>query len=150
VVEELTFNILNIMTEFSTIDIYGNPQTFQYVMDFNKLDNEVSFRVFSIPANEMRWFSYRLKLLSKAIAKSEHISNNNCPEFSKMGIPERIIEIASQELNMDILSSPINPQSGNFLIPASKKAWERLILKNKNAHFDADQGCFYFTKCEKI
>ena len=55
----MTFNILNIMTEFSTIDIYGNPQTFQYVMDFNKLDNEVSFRVFSIPANEMRWFSYR-------------------------------------------------------------------------------------------
>jgi hypothetical protein len=138
------------MTEFSTIDIKGNPQTFQYLIDFNELDNEVTFRVFSIPANEMRWFSYRLKLLSKVIAKSEHMSNNNCLEFAKMGIPESIIEIASLDLNTDIQSSPINPQSGSFLIPASKKVWERLILKNKNAHFDAEQGCFYFTKREKI
>ena len=138
------------MKEFSTIDIKGNPQTFQYLIDFNELDNEVTFRVFSIPANEMRWFSYRLKLLSKVIAKSERMSNNNCLEFAKMGIPESIIEIASQDLNTDIQSSPINPQSGSFLIPASKKAWERLILKNKNAHFDAEQGCFYLTKFEKI
>jgi hypothetical protein len=138
------------MTKFSTIDINGNSQTFQYLIDFNKLDNEVTFRVFSIPADEMRWFSYRLKILSKTIAKSEHISNNNCLEFSKMGIPERIIEIASQELNMDIQSSPINPQSGNFLISASKKAWERLILKNKNAYFNTEQGCYYYTKHEKL
>jgi hypothetical protein len=138
------------MKEFSTIDIFGNPQIFQYLFDYNELDNEVTFKVFSIPVNEMCWFSYRLKLLNKVIAKSEHMSNNNCPEFAKMGIPERIIEIASQELNMDIQSSPINPQSGNFLIPASKKAWERLILKNKNGHFDAKQGCYYFTKFGKI
>lgn len=135
------------MTEFSTIDIYGNTQRFQYLIEFSELDNEVTFRVFTIPANELRWFSYRLKLLSKLIAKSEHMSNNNSPEFAKMGIPERIIEIASLELNVDIKSSPINPQNGNFLIPASKKAWERLILINKNAHFDTEQGCFYLNKC---
>ncbi len=138
------------MKEFSTIDINGNTQRFQYLIEFSELDNEVTFRVFTIPANEMCWFSYRLKLLSKVLAKSEHMSNNNCPEFAKMGIPERIIEIASKELNMDIQSSPINPQSGNFLISASKKAWERLILKSKNAHFDAESGCFYFTKPENI
>jgi hypothetical protein len=41
----------------------------------------------------MPWFSYRLILLSKVISKSENISNGNCLESAKMGIPERIIEI---------------------------------------------------------
>ena len=134
------------MTEFSTIDINGNTCQFQYLMEINDLDNEVTFRVFSIPSDELRWFSYRVKILTDTLVKSEHLNINNHSEFSKKGIPEKIIQIASKELQCSIISSPLNPQNGDFLIENSFKVWERLVAQDKNAVLDAENDCFRYEK----
>jgi hypothetical protein len=137
------------MKKFSTIDINGNSHTFQYLTDFNDLDDEVTFRVFSIPANEMRFFSYRVKIINNNIAKGEQFSNFGNSEFIKKGIPEKIIQIASSELNRDIKSSLITFQEGNYLTPPSRKAWERLVAESENAFLDSENDCFIYKRVFK-
>ncbi|PIY12264.1 MAG: hypothetical protein COZ18_02455 [Flexibacter sp. CG_4_10_14_3_um_filter_32_15] len=132
------------MTEFETVDIDDNICQFQYVKELNDLDNEVTFKVYSIPLNEMRWFSYRVKIINEDLIKSEHLSINYNTEFSKKGIPEKIIEIASSELNSNIQSSPISFQNGNYLTEPSRKAWERLVARNENAVLDSENDCFIY------
>jgi hypothetical protein len=136
------------MTEFETLDIKGDTCQFQYVKEINDLDDEVTFKVFSIPSNEMSWFSYRVKIINENTVKSEHLSINGNNEFSKKGIPERIIEIASSELNSDIYSSPISFQNGNYLTEPSRKAWERLVAQNENAVLDSENDCFIFKRTD--
>jgi len=134
------------MTEFETVDINGNTCQFQYLKEINDLDNEVTFRVYSIPINEMKWFSYRVKVINENLVKSELLSINNNTEFSKKGIPEKIIEIASSELNSNIQSSPISFQNGNYLTEPSRKAWERLVARNENAVLDSENDCFIYKR----
>jgi hypothetical protein len=136
------------MTEFETVDIDDNICQFQYVKEINDLDNEVTFKVYSIPINEIRWFSYRVKIINENLVKSEHLSINNHTEFSKKGIPEKIIEIASSELNRDIYSSPISFNEGDFLTPQSKKVWERLVAQNENAVLDSENDCFIYKRTD--
>lgn len=136
------------MTEFETLDIKGDSCQFQYVKEINDLDDEVTFKVFSIPLNEMRWFSYRVKIINEKTVKSEHLSINGNNEFAKKGIPERIIEIASSEINSDIYSSPISFQNGNYLTEPSRKAWERLVAQNENAVLDTENDCFIYKRTE--
>ncbi len=135
------------MVEFDTIDINGTINKFQY--SFEKGDeilnpNDVTFKVYSIPKNELRWFSYRFQIIDNDIAKGEMMDINSNVEFSKKGIPEKIIEIASKILQKNIISSPISFSSGNYLVPPAKKAWERLVNINPNAFYSQEQDCFVF------
>jgi hypothetical protein len=93
----------------------------------------------------MRWFTHTFIFLNQTL-KSENMSNNGYSEFSKKGIPEKIIEIASSEFNSDVISSPITPQPGNFLVDTSFKVWQRLVLQNKNSHRDNFKDRFMFKK----
>ena len=138
------------MIEISTVDIDGHFSRFQYSQKTVELsDDEVIFKVYSIPQDEIRWFSYKVKTLNETLAKSEHLSINGNIEFAKKGIPERIIQIASSELNRDIQSSPISYQEGNYLTPASKKAWERLVIQSNNATLDIENDCFIYNRITK-
>lgn len=135
------------MNEFSTVDINGNICCFQYSQEVVELsDDEVLFKVYSIPKDEIRWFSYKAKILNENLAKSEHLSINGNVEFAKKGIPEAIIQIASSELNRNIQSSPITYHERNYLTPASKKAWERLVNQNTNANLDIANDCFIYNR----
>lgn len=107
------------------------------------------FKVFSIPLNEMRWFSYRVRIINDTLIKSEHLSINENSEFAKKGIPEKIIQIASSELNRDIQSSSITFKNGNYLTPPSKKAWERLVAQCENAFLDSKNDCFIYKRILK-
>lgn len=71
--------------------------------------------------DEMLWFSYKVRILKNNLAKNKHLSINNNLEFAKKGIPEKIIQIASSELNRDIQSSSITFQVGNYLTPPFEK-----------------------------
>lgn len=134
------------MTEFSTTDIDENICHYQYLFETIEYSNEILFKVFSLPLDEMRWFSYRVKIINNTLVKSEHLSINGNTEFSKKGIPEKIIQIASSELNRNIQSSPITFQNGNYLTPPSRKAWERLVVQCKNAYLDIENDCFIYKK----
>ena len=119
-----------------------------YDFDFDVEENNTSnpatitFRVYSIPRNIHRHFEYTFSILDEETAKGETADHHNLEEFVQKGLPEKIIEIASEVLNRDIKSSPITPQPGNFLIAASKKAWERLIQTNPYAEKDLANDCF--------
>ncbi|GHN02083.1 hypothetical protein WSM22_35720 [Cytophagales bacterium WSM2-2] len=122
------------MQSFQTTDIGGNQCTFQYEVVIDEFDsNEITFRVFSMKIDPMRWFSYRFKILNKTTAKGEMATCNDNSEFSRKGIPEKIIEIAAQHLNRSIISSPLNPVAGDYLVGPSVKMWERLVVQNGNA-----------------
>ena len=90
------------MQQFETIDIDNNVCKFQYSMEYgDELNSDkVYFKVFSIPEKQERWFSYTFKIIGNDVAKSETMTNNDCIEFAKKGIPEKIIEIASSVLKM--------------------------------------------------
>jgi hypothetical protein len=112
------------MEEFITNDIDGNECRFQFEVEYGDElnEDEVTFKVFSIPPNLMRWFSYRLKLIDSNTAKGEMMTINSCVEFSKKGIPEKIIEKAAEVLERNIISSPTNGQAGNYLVGPSYSA----------------------------
>jgi hypothetical protein len=123
------------MEEFETIDMDNNLCRFQYKKEDGDTLNpdNVYFKVFSIPADPMRWFSYTFRIVDDHTAKGEMMTNHGYEEFAKKGIPEKIIEIAAAVLKRTIVSSPITPQAGNYLTNASYKAWKRLIAMNENA-----------------
>ncbi len=122
------------MEEFETIDIDNNHCQFQYEIEYGDelYPDKVYFKVFSIPQDPMRWFSYTFSILDNNTAKGEMMTNNGYDEFAKKGIPEKIIEIASTELKRTIISSPTTPQAGDYLVRPSFKAWERLTANNEN------------------
>ena len=133
------------MEQFETIDIDSNTRQFQYIIEYGDelSPNKVYFKVFSIPKNPLRWFSYNFQIIDNNIAKGEMMTNNGNNEFSQKGIPEKIIEIASIILKRKIISSPTIYQAGNYLIGSSYKAWERLVSRNKNANLDKKNNCFF-------
>ena len=137
------------MTEFETTDINGVVCRFQYSFENGNDDGEIIFKIYTIPYNEMRWFSYKVKIINQSLVKNENWSHNNNLEFSKKGIPEKIIQIASSELNCDVMSSPITFNLGNFLSPPSRKAWERLINQRENAFLDSKNDCFIYERILK-
>lgn len=53
------------MTIFETIDIDGNIRQYQYSFEEIENSDDVLFKVFSSPLDEIRWFSYRLEILNK-------------------------------------------------------------------------------------
>jgi len=132
------------VTEFETTDIKGVVCRFQYSFENGYDDSEIIFKIYAIPFNEMRWFSYKVKVIHQGLVKNENWSHNNNLEFSKKGIPEKIIQIASSELNCDVMSSPRTFRHGNFCSPPSQKAWERLVAQNENAILDIENDCFIY------
>jgi hypothetical protein len=132
------------MVEFETTDIDGNVCHFQYEVEYGDIlhENEVIFKVYEVPANEMEWFSYTLEIQDENTAKGINLSHNYLSQFSRKGIPEKIIEIACNTLERNIISSPISPQPGNYLVTTSKKAWERLVEQNINASRDDENDRF--------
>ena len=132
------------MEELNTIDINGNKCRFQYVTEYGDILNpdEVIFKVFSIPQDPMRWFSYRLKIIDDQTAKGEMLTTNSCIEFAKKGIPERIIEKASEQLERNIISSPTIAQDGDYLVGPSYNAWLRLTEQNDSAILDNENHRF--------
>jgi len=121
------------MIEFETIDIEGEICNFQYISETSDDGEYVFFKIYSIPKDEMRWFTYKVQLVNNTLAKSENMTCNGNGEFLKKGIPEKIIPIASIYLNRSIISSPLNSELGNFLIDNSVKVWDRLVAQNQNA-----------------
>lgn len=132
------------MEIFETRDINNNFCKFQYSFEYDKIiePTEITFSVFSIPENFNRYFSYEFKIINHKLAKGYMMTNNNNEEFAKKGIPEKIIEIASLILKRDIISSPIKPKAGNYLVVPSYKAWLRLTIQSNNAYLDKNRDCF--------
>lgn len=135
------------MEELVTIDIEGNECRFQYMVEYGDVlnPNEVIFKVFSIPEDQMRWFSYRLIIIDNQTAKGEMMTSNSCVEFAKKGIPERIIEKAAERLERNIISSPTIPQVGDYLVGPSYSAWLRLTQQNDFANLDEENHRFILT-----
>lgn len=134
------------MEQFETLDCEKKTCRFQYLIekgdDLNP--DKIHFKVFLNPENPYRWFTYSFQIVDNNTAKGEMMSNNGYVEFAKKGIPERIIEIASNVLKRNIISSPFTPQAGNYLVGPSYKAWERLVNMNENALKDVNNNCFVF------
>lgn len=132
------------MEELTTIDLDGNECRFQYMVEYGDELNpdEVTFKVFSIPEDTMRWFSYRLKIIDDQTAKGDMMTINSCLEFAKKGIPERIIEKAAEKLECNIISSPTVPQDGDYLVGPSYKAWLRLTEQNELAELEGGNHRF--------
>jgi hypothetical protein len=140
------------MLELETIDMNSNLCLFQYKIEYT--NDEVCFSVFSNPVDPMRWFSFTFRILNDNIAKGEMMTNNGFIEFSKKGIPEKIIQIASASLERKIISSSIIPKAGDFLVGPSYKVWERLVTNNENAILNELENRFelnykYFNKHTK-
>jgi hypothetical protein len=132
------------MEELITIDINRNECRFQYTFEFGDelSPDKVTFRVFSIPLDEMRWFSYDVKILDEQTAKGEMMTINQNIEFAKKGIPERIIEKAAMHLERNIISSPTIAQAGDYLVGPSYAAWQRLTEQNQGAILDEENHRF--------
>jgi len=132
------------MTEFQTTDIEGNQCNYQYIIEEGDIlrEGEITFKVYEIPKNEYEWFSYKFKKLDDALLKGEVMTVNGNSQFRQKGIPEKIIEIAQEKFKVNIISSPIISEDGDFLVDSSKKAWERLCRTNSSAELDKENGYY--------
>lgn len=134
------------MNIFETKDVNNKQCSFQYIVEYGDElhPNEITFKVYSIPVDELKWFTYKLKIIDDTFAKNELLDNNGNEAFKRKGIPEKIIEIASKTLQRNIISSPITFNPGNYLAPPARKVWERLVKYNSNAFYSKEQECFVF------
>jgi hypothetical protein len=73
------------------------------------------------------------------------MTTNLCEEFSKKGIPERIIKKAAEQLERNIISSPTIAQAGDYLVGPSYSAWQRLSEQNELANLDEENHRFILT-----
>ena len=118
------------MEQFETMGMDGEPHRFQYRTDSDYCEGhkEVTFFVYTIPENSNRFFEYTFIFKDKNTIKGKSVSHHSIPDFSKKGLPEKIIQIASDLFDCEVYSSPFqNSNSDDYLIEASKKAWERLL-----------------------
>lgn len=132
------------MEELNTIDINGNECQFSLLIEEGDMlsPHKVMLKVYSNPMDEMKWFSYTFEILDEHTAKGSMMTSFNNIEFRKKGIPERLIERASEYLNRNIISSPLHSEEGNFLVIPSYKAWERLVSENPKARKDETNNHF--------
>lgn len=132
------------MTEFYTTDINGNKCTFQYIIEQGDILNEgtVNFKVYAVPKNDYEWFSYKFQRVDENTLKGMVMTVNGNSDFRKKGIPERIIEIAQEIYNVNVISSSLSPNPPDYLVGPSKNAWERLCNQNPNAKVDVENDCF--------
>ncbi len=140
------------MKKFVAIDHDVNENPFQYTIHEDFLDGKrrVTFMVYSFPLNPDEFFEYTFKFIDERTLKGEFVGHNGYPEFTKKGLPEKIIEIASEEFKCNVESSPFqNPSDGNFLIEASQKAWERLVKSNPRARVDETRKVYVLMRQEE-
>lgn len=135
------------MKKITSIGIENKIHQFQYSFELD--GDNITFNVYSIPKDEFRTFQYTFKIIDKNTAKAEMVTRNGWSEFSQKGLPEKIIQLASQILCRDIISSPLNPEAGNYLVGSSKKAWDRLVYTNKNAQLSDDEKHYIFKYVEQ-
>ena len=109
----------------------------------------VNINILCTILDEIRWFSYKVLVVNSNLAKGELLSINGNTEFSKKGIPEKIIKITSFELNSDIQSSSITFQYGNYLTPQSRKALARLEVQIESAYLDTVNDYFIYKRISK-
>lgn len=140
------------MTIFQTVGKDGMVYKFQYKIEPDRTAEGTSytFSVYLIPPDDNISYQHTFKRISPTILHSSEMTNNGNPQFSKKGIPEKIIEIAADIYNCDIISSPLIPDEDKFLTPNSQKVWERLVCSNPNAKKDEGKGYFILEKKASI
>lgn len=119
----------------STVGIGGTGHLFQWQMDPNDISNhgEITFFVYENPPNAHEFYTHTFIVLKDGSYQSVMMNNNGFPAFAKKGIPEMILETASNIFKKDIKSSSTKMLPGNFMTRASQKAWDRLVLTNPRA-----------------
>lgn len=117
---------------------FGEDHEFEYEMQ-NEF-NTITFFVYSIPRDPNRYYHHTFVPQGDGSYQSSMMTINNNIEFRMKGIPEKILEIAGEELNTDIVSSPLQANENNFMNGDSIRVWIRLCQLNENAEMDEVLG----------
>lgn len=131
------------------VDKSGKATEFNYSIDFSEEDDfeKIIYRVIPADINTDDWFEFSLVRIDDSTGKIFAMNNNNVPELTGKGIPEKLIEIAAAQFNSTIISSSNNPKSKlldtEWRTVAATKVWERLVAKDK-AKYDSQLDLYSY------
>lgn len=131
------------------VDKSGKANEFKYTIEFSDEDDfqKISYRVISADINTDDWFAFSLVRINDSTGKIYAMNNNNVPELTRKGIPEKLIEITTIQFNSTIISSSNNPKSKQldteWRTVAANKVWDRLVADNK-AKYDSQLNLYTY------
>lgn len=105
------------------------------------------FRVYEINVAQTYWFEFGITRVNGTTGKVTTMDNMGKPQFIAMGIPDRMIEEASNVLELTIVSSSNNSEfkffGNEWRSPKATNVWKRLAKIN-NATYDVRRDIYTF------
>lgn len=91
------------------------------------------FRVMPSDLNATDWYEFAITKVNSHIGKVTMMDNRNMPVYRGKGITEKLIEVASNDLGIEIRSSSNKKKtfSNEFRTTAADVIWNRLVVKGK-------------------
>ncbi len=131
------------------IDRNGQEVIFRYELAESEEHDKQKwiFRVLPENLQAADWFEFGITMINDNTGKITVMNNRGIEQYSAKGIPEKLIEVASEVLNIEISSSSNNPQRKTFdtewRTPAATKVWQRLVEQGR-AIYSQDDDTFLF------
>lgn len=127
----------------------GIRTVFRYEIQVSSKDGFAVFLFRIVPENLVfvDWFEFSVTKIDATTGKITSMAHNYVPEYMAKGIPEKMIEEASNILNLEIISS--SNKAAHKILGAEwrsidgGKPWKRLVNQGK-ATYDTECDIFFF------
>lgn len=119
----------------SSIGNDGLEYTFRYSITESEEDGNLKwiFRVMPSDLNATDWYEFAITKVNPQLGKVTMMDNRNMQVYRGKGITEKLIEVASSELGIEICSSSNTEKtfSNEYRTSAADIIWNRLVNKGK-------------------
>ncbi|GHB54648.1 hypothetical protein [Persicitalea jodogahamensis] len=122
---------------------------FKYARETSKENGNIKwiFKIKPSDLDETDWFEFSITKINETMGKVTTMLHNYLEVYVAKGIPEKMIEEASQVLNLRIISSSNNPKFKSFgnesRSSGADKVWKRLVEQGK-ATYDSTTDTYEF------
>lgn len=132
------------------IDRYGNSNNFRYSIDNSEEEDfeKIIYRVIPADIETNDWFEFSVAKIGDSTGKIVTMNNNGVPELSGMGISEKLIEIAAEQLKLKIITSSnieaAKLLTGEWRSVSASGVWKRIVRQSK-ATYDRELDVYTYT-----
>lgn len=120
----------------------GIVRTFSYVCTLPGLDPTWTYKVQTIPPLPSdEFFELSVSEIEAGTVRVVTTNNYRVPEYTAMGIPEALLPIVKQELQMEVESSPTAGLGNVYCTNAATSYWQRLEAMGR-AVYDSERDVY--------
>jgi hypothetical protein len=120
----------------------GIVRTFSYACTPPGLDSTWTYRVQTIPpVASGEFFELSVSEIEAGTVRVVATNNYRVPEYTAMGIPEALLPVVKQELQMEVESSPKAGSGDVYRTNAATNYWRRLEALGRAA-YDSERDVY--------